>query len=93
MLFTWNGVSAVSEWGICSQVLLLVWDLWFTLTVDLFATQFNHRLPISVTPVQDPAALAISTFAISWSGILAIACPPLPIVGRVIWNTRVDQSR
>ena len=42
--------------------------------VDIFAAQFNHRLLIYVSLVQDPSAWAIYTT--SWSGCLAYDCLP-----------------
>lgn len=82
-----------TEWTIHRGVLSWVWEVWFRPVVDLFATKFNYRLPLYVSPVADPAAWAIDAFSISWSGILAYAFPPLPILSRVIRKAREDQSR
>jgi hypothetical protein len=82
-----------TEWTIHRGVLSWGWEVWFRPVVDLFATKFNYRLPLYVSPVADPAAWAIDAFSISWSGILAYAFPPLPILSRVIRKAREDQSR
>ena len=47
--------------------------------VDPFATRCNHRFPISVSLMQDPAIWAVdNTLSASWPGLLACAFPPCP---------------
>ena len=80
-----------TEWTLAHFLLDPLWDLWFRPHVDLFATQFNHRLPVYVSPVPDPAAWAVDALSLSWEGLLAYAFPPFPIVARVLRKARQDQ--
>ncbi|KAL8584420.1 hypothetical protein ACOMHN_032040 [Nucella lapillus] len=63
---------------------------WFKPQVDLFATRFNHRLPLYVSPVLDPTAWAIDALSIPWSNLLGYAFPPFPILGKVLRKARED---
>ncbi|KAL8585912.1 hypothetical protein ACOMHN_061073 [Nucella lapillus] len=63
---------------------------WFKPQVDLFATRFNHRLPLYVSPVLDPTAWAIDALSIPWSNLLGYALPPFPILGKVLRKARED---
>ena len=54
-----------TEWTLIHSLLSPLWDMWFRPHVDLFATQFNHRLPVYVSPVPDPAAWAVDALSIS----------------------------
>lgn len=80
-----------TEWTLVHSLLRPLWDRWFRPHVDLFATQFNHRLPVYVSPVPDPAAWAVDALSISWEGLLAYAFPPFPIVARVLRKARHDR--
>ena len=80
-----------TEWTLVHEVLKPIWDLWFRPQIDLFATRFNHRLPIYVSPVPDPAAWAVDALAISWKGLIAYAFPPFPIVARVLHKVRQER--
>ena len=81
-----------TEWTLTQKVLGTIWSLWFKPMVDLFATRFNHRLPLYVSPVPDPNALAVDALTIEWSSLLAYAFPPLPIMGKVVRKAKVDRA-
>ena len=81
-----------TEWTLAHSVLTPVWDAWWTPHVDLFATRFSHRLPLFVSPVPDPQAYAVDAFSIPWSGLLAYAFPPIPVLGKVLRKAREDQA-
>ena len=72
-----------TEWTLHPDVFKMITDLWESPMVDLFATRLNHQLPVYVSPVPDPRAMAIDALAISWEGLVAYAYPPpalLPVV-------------
>ena len=46
--------------------------------VDLFATPFNHRLGVNMSPVPDPAAWRVDSLSFSLSNLLSYASPPPP---------------
>ncbi|KAL8583503.1 hypothetical protein ACOMHN_056313 [Nucella lapillus] len=79
-----------SEWTLVHSALEPVWEVWFKPQVDLFATRFNHRLPLYVSPVPDPTAWAIDALSIPWSNLLGYAFPPFPILGKVLRKARED---
>ena len=81
-----------TEWTLHEAILQQVWNVWFRPMVDLFATQFNHRLPLYVSPVPDPEALAVDAMSVSWENLLGYALPPLPILGRVIRKAREESA-
>ena len=61
--------------------------------VDLFATRFNKRLPIYVSPVQDPEAMAVDALSLDWAPLISYAFPPFPILHRVIRKARDEKAR
>lgn len=79
-----------TEWTLAHQVLQPVWDLWHKPMIDLFATSFNHRLPLYVSPVPDPEAWAVDALSFPWKGLSAYAFPPLPILSKVLRKARMD---
>ena len=82
-----------TEWTLAHSLLLPLWERWFRPQVDLFATCFNHRLPLYVSPVPDPRAWAVDALSIPWGGLLAYAFPPFPILARVLRKVRLDRPR
>ena len=43
---------------------------------DLFATRFNNKVPLFVSPVPDPMATAVDALSLSWEDLDAYAFPP-----------------
>ena len=82
-----------TEWTIDLSVLEIVWQAWGRPVVDLFATKHNNRLPIYVSPVRDPEAMATNAFAIPWNNMNAYAYPPAPLVPRCIEKYLLDRPR
>ena len=80
-----------TEWTIAHHALERVWARFFRPQLDLFATRFNHRLPIYVSPVPDGIALAADALSMDWSTVQAYAYPPLPILPRVIQKARQEK--
>ena len=79
-----------TEWTLDRSVLQPVWDSWMTPHVDLFATRYNYRLPLYVSPVPDPLVFAVDAFSISWSILLSYAFPPFPVLTKVLRKARED---
>ena len=88
-----RGVVRHTEWTLAKEVLEPIWSLWFRPMVDLFATRFNHRLPIYVSPVRDDGAWAVDALAIPWSNLLGYAFPPFAILAKVILKARLEAAR
>ena len=80
-----------TEWTIAKNALKRVWAHFHTPMVDLFATCFNFRLPLYVSPVPDPQAWARDALSIEWTGLIAYAFPPLPILPKVLRKAREEK--
>ena len=61
--------------------------------VDLFATQFNHKLPLCVSPDPDHHALAIDTLSMNWNFLHAYAFPPMILIPSVLAKIHQSQCR
>ena len=61
--------------------------------VDLFAIQFNHKLPLYVSPVLDNHALATDTLLMDWNCLHAYAFPPTILILSVPAKIRQTRCR
>ena len=82
-----------TEWTLAHRVLEPVWLQWGKPWIDLFATRFSKRLPVFISPVPDPEALAIDALSLSWVGMNAFAFPPLTLLPRSLKKAREDRPR
>jgi hypothetical protein len=82
-----------SEWTLSHRVLARVWLRFFKPILDLFASRFNHRLPVYVSPVPDSRAGAVDALSFSWTGLEVYAFPPLPLLERVIRKVDFEKPR
>ena len=60
-------------------------------SIDLFATSFNHRLPVYFSPMIDPQLAGTDAMLQLWDGLQAYAFPPLGLIPQVL--AKVRQSR
>ena len=56
--------------------------------VDLFATRFNHKLPLYMSSVLDNHALAIDALSLTWNFLHVYAFPPTILI-----PSKIRQSR
>ena len=56
--------------------------------VDLFATRFNHKLPLYVSPVPDSHALAVDALSMNWDYLHAYAFSPTILIPSVLEKIR-----
>ena len=73
-----------TEWSLLPQLLRLITDHWDRPQVDLFATRYNNKLQLFVSPVPDPLALEVDALSIGWEGMDAYAFPPHVILSSVL---------
>ena len=59
--------------------------------LDLFATRWNHKLPLFVSPVPDPTAMAVDALSKSRKALWAYAYPPTALLSRVLEKAQRDQ--
>ena len=78
-----------TEWSLHPQVFKQICQKWFTPHVDLFATHLKHKLPLYVSPIQDPKAWDIDALNINWTGLTTNAYPPTALLHRVIQKNQV----
>ena len=82
-----------TEWTLQHRVLYPLWQRWGRPTLDLFATKFNARLPVYVSPVPDDGAWEVDAMGISWVGLDAYAFPPFSLIPAVLQKAIQDQPR
>ena len=82
-----------TEWTISHSALEPVWRLWHKPMVDLFATKFNHRLPIYVSPMKDNAAWGRNAFAMTWNNIDGYAYPPTSQIQKVLAKASLEKPQ
>ena len=90
--FLSRGRVLPSEWTLHPTMMNRLTRAFGPLTVDLFASALNARLPLYCARTQDPAAWGIDAFAIRWTGLRAYAFPPFSLIPRVLRKIREDQA-
>ena len=70
----------------------LIFRLWGTPVVDLFATVHNTHLPQFMSPVLEPQSLAIDSLSQDWQGRSMYMFPPFPLLNKVIQKLRTTQT-
>ena len=78
------GQTIQTEWSLSPQVFQRICHMWHRPQIDLFATRFNSKLPLFVSPVPDPKATAIDALTLPWRDLDAYAFPPTAILGKVV---------
>ena len=78
------GQTIQTEWSLLPKVFQIICSRWHQPQVDLFATRFNNKLPLFVSPVPDPLAIAVDALSMPWEDLDAYAFPPTVILGKVV---------
>ena len=65
-----------TEWALDQSIANSIFQMFSYPSLDLFATRFNHKLPLYVSPVLDNQAFAIDAFSMNWNHIHAYAFSP-----------------
>ena len=79
-----RGQVQPTEWSLSPHVFRLLIRLWGSPHVDLFATQWNAKLPTFVSPIPDPQAWSVDALSTSWDGLFAYAYPPAKVIDKVL---------
>ena len=80
-----------TEWSMHPSVIQAISLLWETPHVDLFATRWNNKLPVFISPVPDSKALAVDALTYPWTGLVGYAFPPFAIVPQVLRKISQEQ--
>ena len=78
-----------SEWMLYPQVFASLQKRW-SVTVDLFATSLNHRLPVYFAPMSDPMAAGTDAMLQNWDHLQEYASPPVAMLHQVINKIRAS---
>ena len=73
-----------TEWSLHPQVVQSLFAFWGTPHLDLFASQWNHKLPLYCSIIPDPLAHTIDSLSLNWEGLDAYAYPPPRLLPQVI---------
>ena len=78
------GQTIQTEWSLLPEVFQTICIRWHWPQIDLFATRFNNKLPLFVSPVPDPLATAVDALSLPLEDLDAYAFPPAAILGKVV---------
>ena len=72
------GQTIQTEWSLLPQVFEAICCRWHRPQIDLFATRFNNKLPLFVSPFPDPLASPVDALSLPWEDLDPNASPPPP---------------
>ena len=78
------GETIQTEWSHLPGVFQTLCNSWHQPHIDLFATRFNNKLPLFVSPVPDPMATALDALSLPWEDLDTYAFPPTATLGKVV---------
>ena len=78
------GQTIQTEWSLLPEDSRALCDRWHQPQIDLFATRFNNKVPLFISPVLDPMATAVDALSLSWEDLDAYAFPLTAILGKVV---------
>ena len=70
------GQTIQMEWSLLQEVFQAICNRWYQPQIDLFATRFNNKLPLFVSPIPDPLTRAVDALSLSWEDLDAYDFPP-----------------
>ena len=85
------GQIVSTEWSIHQSIVDQLSQIWDKPQVDLFATKYNHKLPLYFSPIPDPQALGVDSLSQSWKNLTGYAYPPQAILQKVLNKIQQDQ--
>ena len=60
------GQTTQTECSLLQEVFQAICNRWHRPQIDLFATRFNNKLPLFVSPLPDPLATAVDALSLPW---------------------------
>ena len=82
-----------TEWALDQSIANSIFQMFSYPNLDLFATRFNHKLPLYVSPVLDNQAFATDAFSMNLNYLHAYAFPPTILIPSVLNKIRQSQCR
>jgi hypothetical protein len=78
------GEIIATEWSIHPGILDWLWTSWEKPQLDMFATRANFKLPLYVSPIPDPGAVAVDALSMDWTNLYMYMFPPTAILSKVL---------
>ena len=78
-----------TEWSLHPKVVNDIFERWFKPQIDLFATRYNRKCQLFVSPVPDDEAIAVDGLTMSLEGLELYAYPPHQILMKLIQRFRM----
>ena len=88
-----EGQVLPTEWSLNPRVVRALFREWGDPQVDLFATRYNHKCLVFVSPVPDDLAFGTDALSLDWNNLWGYAFPPQPILNKVLQKIRLSQCR
>ena len=82
-----------TEWSLHPQIFQTICNRWHQPRIDLFATGYNNKLTLFVSPVPDPQAWAVDALSLSWENLDPYAFQPTAILGKVVEKLQNEPCR
>ena len=79
-----DGQILPTEWSLNQEIADMLFSRWGRPHIDLFATKFNHKCPLFVSPVPDPEAMDVDALSLKWDNLEVYAYPPPSILTQVL---------
>lgn len=80
------------EWSLCPEAFSLIKEAYPELSLDLFASRLNYKLPKFVTRRPEPNAFAIDAFSLTWSDEFYYMFPPFSLLPRILQKIEEDNT-
>ena len=80
-----------TEWSLNDSVLRQIFAIWGSPSIDLFASDNNHKIPVYCSWIPSRRALSGDALIISWSGIPGYAYPPIALLSRVLQKVKQEE--
>jgi len=87
-----KGQILPTEWSLHKDVVQWLFLRWGTPIVDLFATRYNNKCPVFVSPAPDPLAWEVDALTLDLEGLNAYAYPPQQILLKFLQRFLLTKS-
>ena len=77
-----------TEWSLHPKIFQMICQILHRPMVDMFATKMNKKLPLYVSPVADPNAMAVDALNISWEALDGYAYCSIALIPKLIQKMR-----
>lgn len=81
-----------TEWSLDTNIFNTIRETFPELTVDLFASRLNNKLPKYVSRRPDPNAFAIDAFSLTWNNGFYFMFPPFSLLPRILQKIEEDKA-